>query len=195
MANSKKRTPKRRSADGKLTRQQLGCLSSLVRVDLYEAIQRRRQASVLELAEDLKKSPHSLYYHIKQLLNVKLIQIGDYRRVGKRDEALYEVVAERLKIDQANTGRDYREAIIKTVGSALRKAEREHRDARMRQVDHERFALTRIQATLSHEDARILREKTRQLNQWVRKRNISGDEIEGEDVSLTCLVVPIDSVD
>ena len=187
---------KNQTSNRNLTRQQLECLTSLVRVDLYEAIQRRNGASIVELAKDLKRSPHSLYYHVSQLLAVKLIRVREHRRVVKRDEAIYEVVSSRLMIDEQDDSRRYAEALVKTVQNALRKADREHRDARMSSIDSSRFALARFQATLSNEDADKLRAKVSQLNQWIRKRNISHDRYDEnnvEEVSITCLVVPIES--
>lgn len=193
---SSKKIPKRKTARNKLPRNkltgaQLECLSSLVRVDLYESIQRRGGASIVELAKELKKSPHSLYYHVRQLCAVKLIRVREYRRVGKRDEAIYEVVSKRLFIDKQNTSREYSEALSKTVRGALRKAEREHHTARLDGIDSSKFAVARVQVKLSTEDADSLRERITQLTQWVRERNIMNENMEGEEVSYTCLVVPI----
>ena len=176
----------------KLTRAQLECLSSLVRVDLYEAIQRHDGASIGELANELKKSPHTLYYHVRQLSDVQLIRVREYRRVGKRDEAIYEVVSKRLFIDQQNSSPEYSEALAKTVGSALRKAEREHRAARLKLTQPSKFAVARAQVKLTSKDADRLRQRISDLTQWVRERNIMNDDVEGEEVSYTCVVAPIE---
>ena len=158
-------------------------------MDLYEAIQERGQASVIELAESLDKTVHSLYYHLRKLERVKLVRIAGFQRVGKKDQAIYEPVSRRLTIDRDNADPAYRQSLIKAVHLTLRKAEREHRQARQALAPDERFGILRLQANLSSEDAGRLREKLAELGNWIRRR--SNPKLHGETLAVTCLVVPL----
>lgn len=160
---------------------------------MFEAIRNRQQASAVELAEDLQKSVHSLYYHLNLLEKTGLVQVCDYRRAGKRDEAVYEAVSERLVFNKEDTNPAYVESLIKTVRLALRKAEREHEAARRNKVESDRVGVLRLQATLAHDDALSLRRKVKELGNWVRKRDRPSSESGTETVSLTCLVVPLET--
>ena len=179
----------------KLTSKQLDCLCSPVRVNLYEAIRRRKLASVAELAADMQKTVHSLYYHLRALTKVGLIRIREHRRVGKRDEAIYEAISDRLVIDKDNSNRAYVEGLIKTVRIALRKSEREHREARYKQLESDQFAFLRLQSRLSPKDAEQLRMKIKDLGRWVRKRDRPLDDPVASAISITCLNVPLGNVE
>ena len=169
---------------------QLACFGSPVRVNLYEALRTRRRASIVELAEDLHRSVHSLYYHVNSLSNAGLIRVCEYRRVGKRDEAVFEPVSDRLVIDRENNSSAYTASLVKTVRLALRKAEQEHGNARRNEMPNELFGLLRLQASLSPEDATTLRKKLKALGQWIRKRDLPGDT-DAQPISVTCLAVPL----
>lgn len=186
-----KKTHKKKPRELKLTPAQIESLGSPVRVDLYEALRKRRQASVVELAVDLERSVHSLYYHVKSLTKVGLIRVCEYRRVGKRDEAVFEPVSSRLVIDRENNNAAYVESLIKTVRLALRKAEQEHRNARQAESPSDLFAVLRLQANLSTEDGLTLQKKLKALGQWVRNRDQSTDKTGTQQISLTCLAVPL----
>ncbi len=173
----------------KLTAKQLDCLCSPVRVDLFESIRRLQQATVAELAVEMDRTVHSLYHHLKLLTDVGLIRIKEYRRVGKRDEAIYEPVSKKLVIDKQNASRAYNEGLIKTVRIALRKAEREHRESRQQEIDNELFGILRLEAQLSAEDAELLIKKIRALGAWVRRRD-NAKSTDQRTYSLTCLAIP-----
>lgn len=164
-----------------------------MRVNLFEALRLRQTASVAELAADLNKSVHSLYYHVKTLVNVGLIRVCEHRRVGKRDEAVYEPVSDRLVFNKEGANPAYSESLIKTVRLVLRKAEREHQNARRAKVPEDQFATLRLQANLSPEDAKELRRKIVAMGKWVRKRDVSDRDSDAASMAITCLVVPLDS--
>lgn len=176
-----------------MTAAQLECLSSPVRVNLYEAIRNRGRASATELADDSGKTVHSLYYHLKSLQKANLIRICDYRRAGKRDEAVFEAVSKRLVFEKDSANPAYTESLIKTVRIALRKAEQEHREARRTSTSQEDFAVLRIQANLSTKDAEELKRKIEAIGKWVRNRDQSNSHNDSKLVSLTCLAVPLES--
>lgn len=180
---------------GKVTERQLDCLCSPVRAELYEAIRRLESGSAAELAVELGKSVHALYYHLRALHKVGLIRVRERRRVGRRDEAVYEAASDRLVIDKDNSNRAYVEGLIKTIRIALRRAEREHREARLNQAAGELFAVLRVQARLSEEDAAQLRKKIWDLGTWIRKRQLPEGADGAEEVAVTCLAVPLNQVD
>ena len=106
---------------------QIEALASPVRQELVDALQVSGPCSISELAEQLGRAPDSLYYHVRHLERVELVVRRGSRRVGRRDEALYDVPAARMKLDtQPETPREIT-GVLDLVGAALRIG---HRDLR-----------------------------------------------------------------
>ncbi len=170
---------------------QLRCLVSPVRADLFEALRLAGKASIAELAETLERSPHSLYYHVRLMVKNDLFKVVYTRRVVARDEAVYEVVASRLGFMRGSQSPIYREQIIKALRLSLRKAEREHKAAQSAaaagNLDDEEIRMLRLQVRLSGPDAETLRRKLTELGLWARER----EEDSGDLYSLTGLITPV----
>ena len=175
----------------KLSATQLRCLESPVRIEIYEAIRSIRRVTVAELAEHLGRTVHSLYYHVNAMVGAGLIRVTEYRRSGKKDEAVYEAVSDRLVFDKSTSNPAYRESLIRSVRVALRKAEREHARSRQARTPGEDFGLLRLKARLKEEDAREFQKKLESLGKWVRRRDQEPGETEANEYSVTCLFVPL----
>ena len=79
-----------------LNREQIACLASPLKRDILEAMLRLRAASIPELTAYMGRSPKSLYYHVHQLCQVGLLVVREMRQAGKRSEAVYGLVADRI---------------------------------------------------------------------------------------------------
>ncbi len=186
-----KKTPSKPPRALVLSAAQLECLSSPARVQLFEALQHLDGASAAELAAELGRSVHSLYYHLKGLQAVELIRVRELRRVAKRDEAIYEVSSKRLRLDRTQSDQAYNNGLIKTVRAMLRKAEAEHRSAREACSPSELFSVLRLQANLSSADFLELRKRVESLGRWIRKRDQAPQGRAARRVSVTCLGTPL----
>ena len=104
---------------------QLRALSSPVRIEIVGAFQSFGPMSIRELAEKMARPADGLYHHMRQLAKVDIIRVKLTRRVGKRDEAVFELTAERFGHTAPPRSPAMKKAIVQTAGAALRLASRE----------------------------------------------------------------------
>ncbi|MBC8066496.1 MAG: helix-turn-helix transcriptional regulator [Chlorobia bacterium] len=81
--------------------------------------------SEAEIAQLIGVAPRSLYYHIRILLDVGLIQQVGVRHVAKKPQAIYEATSGRILLDSKQAGAQSRKAIAQNIKSVLRIAARE----------------------------------------------------------------------
>ncbi|MBI1850015.1 MAG: helix-turn-helix transcriptional regulator [Planctomycetes bacterium] len=103
---------------------QLEALVSPGRVEIVEQLQTGGPASVREMAKALGRSPHSLYYHVRTLLAVGIVRRSDTRRIGKRDESVYALAAERIVVERDPWSPTKATALARSAAAILRRAER-----------------------------------------------------------------------
>ena len=109
--------------------EQLRALASPVRIEIVGVFQAHGPLSIRELAEKLGRPADGLYHHVRQLQQAKILRVANTRRVGKRDEAVLELTAERFGHAEQPKTPAMRLAIVETAASALRLANREFRQA------------------------------------------------------------------
>src|SRR5258708_36783471 len=81
-----------------LNSEQLASLASPARSEVFVAIRSLRKASIREVAEYMRRSPESLYYHINALLKAGLIQETDKRPTKRKPEAIYSSTADDFRL-------------------------------------------------------------------------------------------------
>ena len=103
---------------------QMEALGSPVRHQIHLTMEMLGSCSVNELAERMGRVPETLYYHVRRLEKVGILeQVG--KRVGsRRDEAIFQLKAKRLRIDPSQTSPRFLKALAKGCGSLLRFAQR-----------------------------------------------------------------------
>ncbi len=103
---------------------QMEALGSPVRHQIHLAMEMLGPCSVNELADRMSRVPESLYYHVRRLETVGILeQVG--KRVGSgRDEAIFQLRGKRLQIDPSQTSPRFLKAMAKGCGSLLRFAQR-----------------------------------------------------------------------
>lgn len=74
-------------------------LSSPVRIDLVELLAIVGPCSVARLAELLGRPADGLYHHLRRLVGAGLVRASGAQRAGKRNEALYDLMADRFRFD------------------------------------------------------------------------------------------------
>ena len=124
--------------------EQLAALSSPVRCRIVESLSVHGPSSVREIASRVDRLPESLYYHVRALVDVGIVLQRGKRKVGRRSEAVYRLVAPRLVIDPKQRSRAYLEALTGTCAAVLRLAERNYRTS----VDRGGFTLSGAKRSL-----------------------------------------------
>lgn len=158
-----------------LNQEQLECLTSPVRGEVLEVIGEVGACSVAELAHQLGKGPHTLYYHLAKLEEVGLVKCTGTRKAGRRDERLYSVAAEDFVIPRKDADAEGRTRLYKMAAASLRTAMREHKD-NMTEEEWGDFAqFVRTTVRLSKEDAREFRRRIRDAVTWASGRRTKAD--------------------
>ena len=103
---------------------QMEALASPVRHQIHLAMEMLGACTVNELALRMGRVPETLYYHVRRLEQVGILeQVGS--RVGSgRDEAIFELKGKRLRIDPSQSSPQFLRAMAKGCGSLLRFAQR-----------------------------------------------------------------------
>lgn len=113
---------------------QRAAMTSPLRLEIIEHLGAIGPASVRDLAERMQRSTHALHYHVRLLEEIGLIKRTGTRKSGPRDEALYDVAANRFELAPSRPETRERDADAelpeaRTVRAILRKAEREFIEA------------------------------------------------------------------
>jgi DNA-binding transcriptional ArsR family regulator len=108
---------------------QLAALGSPVRCQIVDFLTAHGPSSVRELAARMGRVPESLYYHVRALADVGLVVVDAKRKVNRRTETVYRLIAPRLVIDRKQRSPAYLEALAGTCAALLRLTERNYRAA------------------------------------------------------------------
>jgi predicted transcriptional regulator len=111
------------------SKQQLAVLSSAARQEIIDVLSQMGKVSVSELAAVLGRSADALYYHLRILKKVGLVQESHARIAEGRGEALFSTVGRDLRIDYEAARRGNDKVLNKVIGSMLRLGIRDFRNA------------------------------------------------------------------
>ena len=103
-------------------RRQIRALASPIRQDILDAVTAIGPCSVAELAAALGRPADGLYYHIKRLLDVRLLIAKDDAGGLRLDSARKGLYLEYRPADRAN-----RAGVLRVIGAMVRSAERTFR--------------------------------------------------------------------
>jgi predicted transcriptional regulator len=109
--------------------EQREALTSPLRLELLEHLAVIGPASVRGLAARMGRTPHALHYHVRLMERAGLLRRTGTVKSGPRDEALYDVVADRYEIDRPSAAREGEAPEARTMRAVLRRAEREFMEA------------------------------------------------------------------
>ncbi|MGB2986468.1 MAG: helix-turn-helix domain-containing protein [Phycisphaerae bacterium] len=166
--------------------EQLAALSGPIRWRIVEILSVHGPSSVRQLATRIHRKPESLYYHMRALVDVGLVVLDSTRKVTRRTEAVYRLMAPRLVVDRKQRSRPYKEALCRSCEAFLRLTARDHRSA----VERGDFAMEGMLRNLMvrRHTARLTRDGLRQLNQLLDRVGNLLDEQDNEDLSNTYAV-------
>src|SRR5579862_7479 len=111
-----------------LTADQLRCLASPVRNDVFAALRAVGTGSAREIAARIGRSPESIHYHLKSLLTCGLIRVTEKRPAPKKPEAMYAPTFGKLKLP---TGAEERNLVAAAAEASIRQSVRGYIKSRL----------------------------------------------------------------
>ncbi|MBS1718287.1 MAG: helix-turn-helix transcriptional regulator [Armatimonadetes bacterium] len=84
------------------TFEQLECLASLARREVYYAFLTYGDLTVKQLSEKMGRPTKSLYYPVRQLVQCGLLEVAETHRVAKRTEATYRATSDEIDLPPAD---------------------------------------------------------------------------------------------
>ncbi len=110
-----------------LSLEQVRCLGSTVRNEIYQRFRALQPASVADVAESLGKSVELVHYHARELLKHDLIMEVEKRPSGRRPESVYR--ATHRVVELPKTGDGAEEAVRDMVVGSLKLTARQYEKA------------------------------------------------------------------
>lgn len=166
---------RKRAPELHLSPAQMRALDSSFRLELVASFQAKGVMSVAEVAATIGKPAKSTYYQIRELLRVNLIEEVGSRGEGRKREALYDVVADRIRLVQDVLSIEYRENLARMVRSTLRKIERQYEAANavLDGTDGNRECLFILSytANLEEHEVREIRDRFQAVLDYARDHN------------------------
>ena len=144
---------------------QLAALTSPVRLELLEQFGIWGPCAVADVAAHMERPADALYYHVRKLVQVGLLEIVGRRRKAHRFEDLYKLPAEVIEVPRKTTTARVKQATQKAIEAVLRLAGRELSAA----LDDETAADEGPQRTFYGRrlKARLTKTQIRELNKHV----------------------------
>lgn len=109
-----------------LSIEQLQCLASPMRRDVFNSLVGLRQAAVADIANECGISSHTAHFHVRALLNAGLIQVVGTQAGTKRPSALFAPVARAFKIPEGAKSEQEARVISASVLAGLRRTVRNY---------------------------------------------------------------------
>ncbi|MBX3115558.1 MAG: helix-turn-helix transcriptional regulator [Fimbriimonadaceae bacterium] len=160
--------------------EQIAVLNSPARQEILFGLIQLERATVNSLAAHIGRTPKSLYHHIRQLEEAHLILRVATQRSVAREEAIYAPVSTSVRIPRNKQS-------IEGVNSIMRQAAREQINAFERNPSDDSL-LMRISLKLDKNDQDALRNKLRDISEWIESRANS----QGDRISLTIAFAPLE---
>jgi len=180
------------------TPEQLRALASPVRIEIVGVFQSHGALAIRELAETMGRPMDGLYHHVRLLQNVGVLRAALTRRVGKRNEVVFELTAERFGNEVPSQTKAMKDAAVAAAAAALRLADREFGRAvlsseKSKKVEpgEQRSAalkLSRQKSWLTDEDLDKLHGMLDEIDSFLRKRL---QRKQGRVFALTTVLAPV----
>lgn len=103
------------------TDEQWEAVCSDVRAEIVRFLTDLGPCSIAQLAAAMDTAPDGLYHHIRRLASAGLIRALGLRHTGRRRERLYDVTAERLRLDVDVTAGRNTDRLRRLLGATLQR--------------------------------------------------------------------------
>ncbi len=112
-----------------LNKEQLACLESPTKASIVAALRALGQSSVKELSRVTGGRPDSLYYHLRKLAKVGLVQVAKTRPAETRPETLYELTSDVFYMRHEGNSFEYQQSLFRSSKNVVRLVQRHYEDA------------------------------------------------------------------
>lgn len=171
---------------------QLAVLAAAARQEIVDVLEQMGTVSVAELAAALNRPADALYFHLRALTRVGLVQQAGYRPGRNRQEALYRTVAPELQLQYDPQDAANRKRISAIVNSMLRLATRDFRrsfqpgNVVVSGAHRELWALRKV--------GRLSRGELARLNSSIKgvAEKMSAPRRQGRLYAITVILTPLD---
>jgi DNA-binding transcriptional ArsR family regulator len=171
---------------------QLAALAAAARQEIVDVLEQLGTVPVAELAAALGRPADALYFHLRALARVGLVQNAGYRARPGGKEALYRTIAPELRIQYEPRIAANRRAVSAIVASMLRLAIRDFRRS---------FRRGNVVVSGAHQElwslrkvGRLSRPQLARLNQRIKGlvQEVSGPRGHGRLYAVTVILTPLD---
>lgn len=160
---------------------QLECLASPACSTVFMVVRAMGRASAAEVANRIGRSPATVTYHLRRLLEAELIRVIEKRAAKRKPEAIYGPTDERYELP---AGKEVRALRVKAVQAGLRQAIRGWERASLKGSGS--MQVIRAQVRLKPEDQKKLEAMLEAASRFA-KENESPD---GELHAWTSVIYP-----
>jgi predicted transcriptional regulator len=176
---------------------QIEALATPARQEVVDGLAALGSASIAELAAHLGRAPDSLYYHVRKLVKVGLVEPRGLRGEGPRAEAVYATPQPRVVLDwQPSTPRE-RASLLRLLGSLLRITERDLKGAfeaglaRFRRGPRRNTWGGRVKGRLTHDEIAEVRGHVEAITTLLAGSAGRASDRSGELVAFTFVLTPL----
>ncbi|MEI7577084.1 MAG: helix-turn-helix domain-containing protein [Armatimonadota bacterium] len=135
-----------------LSEEQLKCLASPVRADVFETLKSKGRVSARELSTSMGMSAQTIYFHLNELLKVELVEVVERRAATKRPENVFAATALSYRFPEGQP--DIEHLVLKSISATLRRV---MRNFESHAHDSENAQILRTVICLSEEDLSIFK--------------------------------------
>ena len=170
---------------------ELRALTSVHSHEIVDALSSQGPSSVKELGAHLGRPAASLYYHVRKLVRAGLVVEDRVRPTARRDESVYRLVADELKIDGRFGSSAWRAELQRLARLRLRAVERDFTAALddptvVREGRRKELGMRSAQARLTARDLETLNGLLEPVLDFLASRKPA----RGELYSVTAIVSP-----
>jgi len=173
-----------------LTSQQLTCLASPARNEVFVTIRSLREASAADIAEAGAWSSEAVQFHLRELLKSGLIRVKYRRPTSRRTEAVYESSDKEYRLPDVRKDPELAALTRKSVAAGLRQTVRGYLAATERVAEAPESAhgiqIIRATARLSLEDTRAFLGLLNAASEFAKRHETP----DGERLCWTSVVYP-----
>ena len=169
---------------------QLECLASPVRRDVFLAVRMLGKASATDVAESTSLSVETVHFHLRALTQAKLLEPCGKRATARRPESIYTSTAKTFKLPDIAANPQLAEIVRRSVSAGLRRTIRGYESAATEAAEnanvHEGFQVIQTQFRLNPEDAKEFFELVERASKFARER----ESADGNMLHWTSVVYP-----
>ena len=155
---------------------QLACLASPARNEVFMRLRILGQASVGDISKQTGRSPEAVHYHVRALVQANLAREAFKRPGVKKPEAVFESVGKNLKLPKPEGDPKVSLLIRKSVAAGFRQTIRGYlkaaKSAENNPSQRELMHVIRMNARLSKRDAKELKRRIEDVVRFADRRRV-----------------------